>query len=53
MQLSASLAGAWWIVVFVSALVLVAQVPPRRQPAEVKQDTNDPAGQPPRPGERA
>ena len=35
MQVSASWAGAWWMLLFVGALVLVAQVPPRRL-AEVK-----------------
>ena len=36
MQVSASWAGAWWMLVFIAALVLVAQVPPRRL-AEVKE----------------
>jgi hypothetical protein len=40
MQVSASWAGAWWILVFVGALVLAAQVPPRQRPAEVKQEHN-------------
>ena len=37
MQVTTSWADAWWILVFVAALVGVAQVPPRR-PAEVKEE---------------
>ena len=37
-QVTASLADAWWIPVFVVALVLVAQVPPRRLRSENQPD---------------
>jgi hypothetical protein len=46
MHVSASWTGAWWIVVFVGALVLVAHVPPRRRAPEVTpEDDRRPAFQ--------
>ena len=40
MVINASGAGAWWLLVFVVALVLVAQVPPRRL-APARKRAND------------
>ena len=39
MVINASGADAWWLLVFVVALVLVAQVPPRR-PAPARKRAN-------------
>ena len=40
-QVTATLADAWWIPVFLVALVLVAQVPPRRPGSENQRDGAD------------
>ena len=48
-QVTASLANAWWILVFILALVLVAQVPPRRQ-SDGQGDGTDRPGSAPEPG---